>query len=228
MSTTWINRGHLYSPHVTPVLADGNWVVDNTNGNGLGVRNVKGQAIQNVFMHTTATPGLGLNGVLNPNPAPGVILIQLADNYTRGYGGFTTIVSPLSGTSITVSAGTLTLGTVYVITSVGTSTLADFQALGLPKGITPAVGATFVAAAASAGSGSGTVQAASASGIDHVEVIGDVNTMLGPVPQGGSPNYGGWIMMQCLLNTTLTAPANGTVLSTVQLLNQSSVLVKGE
>ena len=95
MSTTWINRGHLYCPHVTPVLVDCNFVVDPTNGNGLGIRNLKGQGVQNVFMHTSATPGKGPNGLLNPNPASGLIMIQFADNFTRYYGGFSGFVSPV-------------------------------------------------------------------------------------------------------------------------------------
>jgi hypothetical protein len=46
--------GRLYSFGAQPVLIDCNFVVDATNGNGRGIRNLKGQGVQNVFMHTSA------------------------------------------------------------------------------------------------------------------------------------------------------------------------------
>ena len=67
--------GKIYSMHVSPVLLDCNFVVDSTNGNGLGIRNLKGPAVANVFMHTTATPAPG-----NPNPAGGSSLPPGAPN----------------------------------------------------------------------------------------------------------------------------------------------------
>ena len=42
---------------------DINFVVDSTNGNGLGIRTLKGQGIQNAVMHTSATVGKGNNGI---------------------------------------------------------------------------------------------------------------------------------------------------------------------
>ena len=227
MSTTWINRGHLYAPHVTPVLVDCNFVVDSTNGNGFGVRSLKGQGVQSLFMHTTATPGRTDNGQLNPNPAAGYIAVQLSDNFTRYFGGFSGQVSPVSGSPITITAG-LTLGVAYTIVSLGTSTAADWLAVGLKPGVTPAIGASFIATATGAGAGTGAVESTVASGIDHIEVVGDPNTTLGPVPVGGSPNVGGWIYLACYLNSTLTAPADGTTIGLTFYLNQSSVKVKGE
>src|ERR1035437_8832889 len=57
--------------HAKPVLIDCNFVVDSTNGNGLGIRSLKGPGVQNVFMHTTSEPGLS-NCIRNPNPQGGV------------------------------------------------------------------------------------------------------------------------------------------------------------
>lgn len=224
MSTTWINRGHFYSPHVTPVIADLNFVVDSTNGNGLGIRSLKGQAVQNVFMHTSSTPGRGPNGQLNPNPAAGYILIQLSDNYTRAYGGFTSIVPPVSGTPLTAT----TAGLAYIIVSLGTASLAQWRAAGVPAGVTPKVGVSFIAIQSATIGGSAAVEVPGSSLIDHVETIGDSNLSLGPVPVGGSPNVGGWVLLQAMLNTTVTAPADNTVLAICLYLNQSSVLVAGE
>ena len=226
MALTYINRGHFYCPHVRPVLLDTNFVVDSANGNGLGVRNIKGQGITNVFMHTSATPGPGANGIVNPNPASGYISVQLADNFNRYYGGFAGFVSPLSGTPLTST----TAGTTYVIVSVGTTTYAQWIAAGMPAGITPAVGVSFVARATGAIGGTGAVEviATNGSGIDHIEVIGDPNTTIFPQPVGGSPNVGGWINMACFLANVVTAPADGTVISLSFYLNQSNVLVAGE
>lgn len=226
MSTTWINRGHLYSPHVRPVLVDCNFVVDSTNGNGLGIRSLKGQGITNVFMHTSATPGLGPNGLLNPNPASGYILVQFADNFNRIYPGYSSFVSPVSGTPLTST----TSGLAYTIVSLGTTTLAQWQTAGLPPGITPAVGASFIAKATGAIGGTGAVEvpAAAGSGIDHIETVGDPNTTIGPIPMGGSPNVGGFIVLACENANALTAPANGTVIGLTFYLNQSNVLVAGE
>lgn len=115
------NGGRIYSFGAQPVLIDCNFVVDATNGNGLGVRSVKGQGVANVFMHTSATAGRGPNGYLNPNPASGYALIQLKSNYNRYLGGFNGFVSPVTGSNILIDSTTagLTAGVPYVITAVG-------------------------------------------------------------------------------------------------------------
>jgi hypothetical protein len=114
------NGGRLYSFGSQPVLIDCNFVIDSTNGNGLGVRSLKGQGVENVFMHTSASPGKGANGYLNPNPAAGYALIQLSSNYNRYLGGFSGFVSPLTGSPIAInSGGALTVGQAYVIVSPG-------------------------------------------------------------------------------------------------------------
>lgn len=224
MSTTFINRGHFYAPHVKPVLIDCNFVVDSTNGNGLGIRNLKGQGVLNVFMNTSATPLPGPNGQLNPNPAAGYILVQLADNYQRYFGGFAGFEGPLTSPTTTST----TAHSPFVITSLGTATAAQWIAAGVPVGVIPAVGVAFIAIASGTIGGSATVGIPSASGIDHIEAVGNPNLSLGPVPVGGSPNFGGWLLFQADLNTTPTAPANNSVISLAFYLSQSSVMVDGE
>lgn len=234
MATTWINRGHFYVPHVTPVLVDCNFTVANADAGGLGITGLKGQGVQNVFMHTTQTPGKGPNGKTNPNPAAGYIIVQLSDNFSRLYLANTSLLSPLSGSSLVVNATALTAGVVYVITAVGTSTAADWLALGVPPGVTPAVGVAFTALVTGTGSGSGTVQAiaAAGSGITHMEIVGTPSTSLGPIPVGGSPNVGGWLALACFAETAsvnaIAAPANGTVIRLGFYLSQSSVTIAGE
>lgn len=50
----YASAGKLYTGHVKPVLIDCNFIVDSTNGNGLGIRSLKGPYVQNVFMNTSA------------------------------------------------------------------------------------------------------------------------------------------------------------------------------
>ena len=130
----------------------------------------------------------------NPNPAPGTIQVQLQDNYSRYLGGFWGFVSPVSGTPLTSVAA----HTAYTIVSLGTATLAQWQAVGLPVGITPAVGATFVATASQSIGGSAAVEVVktTGSGIDTIEVMGDPNVTLSCAR---SPENGGGIfVLNCL------------------------------
>lgn len=115
------NGGRAYSFLNRPVLIDCNFVVDSTNGNGLGIRSLKGNGVRNVFMNTSATPGAS-RGMTNPNPAAGYALIQLNNNYNRYAGGFSGFVSPLSGSNLAINGSALTPGLPYVITSPGHAT----------------------------------------------------------------------------------------------------------
>lgn len=363
------NYGKFYSFQSKPVILDLNFVVDSTNGNGLGVRSVKGQGVANVFMHTSASAGRGPNGYLNPNPAVGYALIQLEYNYTRIYGGPLNIVSPVIGGNLAINGSALTVGQPYVIVSVGhgtagtatispvadvsgslagtwfklfdnygntfimwfsvsgsgsaptgvsgsliqvqlvtndsaatvgaklvvvlngmlaaqpgniaapagvfsfsasgtttvtivstqtnpqmplpgvpadgtaptgfgfalvafSSNLQDWQGVGVPKGVVPAVGVSFIAIATgySTGGGStGLVKAVGISGIVGAETIGDANLSLAPIPMSGSPNVGGWILIQFLAATSSgvttqipTAPANESVIAMSFLLEQAA------
>lgn len=328
------NGGRSYSFLNRPVLIDCSFVVDATNGNGLGLRSLKGAGVQNIFMHTSASAGRGNNGILNPNPASGYALIQLANNYNRYAGGFSGFVSPVSGSNIAINGSALTSGQPYIITSVGAgaagattiapvadvsgslastwfriydsygntfvvwfsvsgvgsapvgvsgtlvqqsivtgdsaatigaalvvtlnalrantalnpnapavapfsaagtttvtvtnvltqplpgpaadgtiatgftfaltvykSNLQNWQNVGVPAGVTPAVGVSFIATAtgdSTGGGSSGLVKIPGVSGISSIEVIGDPNLSMGPIPFGGSPNVGGWILVQFL------------------------------
>lgn len=221
----WASGGKIYSMHVSPVLLDCNFVVDSTNGNGLGIRNLKGPVIQAVYMHTTATAAAG-----NPNPAAGTIVVQFADNYNRSLSGFNAIASPVSGTSLTATVA----HTPVIIVSLGTATpaqsLANFQAVGLPRGIVPAVGVSFVpTVSATIGlSAAVEVAAATGSGVASIETLGNPNLSIAPNP-GANQGFGGQIILQCRdYAGALVAPADGSVISLGFLLNNSSVQVQGE
>lgn len=225
MSTTWINRGHFYVPHVTPVLVDCNFNVQPADTGGLGITSLKGQGVQNVFMHTSATPGRGANGLLNPNPAAGIIMVQLSDNFTRMYGHFASFHSP-NGASTTSTVANV----INVITVLGTATLAQWLAVGLPPGVVPAVNVSFIATSAAliGGSAQTAIVAAAGAGIDHLEFGGSPNLSLGPIPVGGSSNVGGFVYMSAYKNAVLTAPATGTVIRLALYMSQSSTFVLGE
>lgn len=217
----WASGGKIYSMHVSPVLLDCNFVVDSTNGNGLGIRSLKGPAVQAVYMHTSASPAAG-----NPNPAAGTILVQLQDNYNRSLSGAHAIVSPVSGTPLTSTVA----NTSYIIVALGTATAAQWQARGLPRGITPAIGAAFVATSSGAIGGSAAVEVAAAagSGIASIETLGDPNATIAPNPTANQ-GYGAYVILQCRdYAGAIAAPADGSVISLQLYLSNSSVLVQGE
>jgi hypothetical protein len=231
MASRKFESNKLYQMEVYPVLLSCNFVVDSTNGNGLGIRSLKGAGIQNVFMHTSATPGVGnpsLNqpasaGPTNPNPASGLILVQLQDNYNRNLSGFNSIVSPLSGSPLTST----TAGNAYVIVSLGTTTLAQWQAAGLPIGFVPTVGQAFIAKQTGAIGGTGSVELPSDSGIASIETVGDPNQTISNMFQNA--RGGAQLVLQCLNgSSSLTAPANNSVISLNFYLSNSSIQISGQ
>ncbi len=213
------NAGHFYTNLTQPVDININFVVDSTNGNGLGTRSLKSNGYANaVYMHTSAP----LAGSGNPNPPAGFALIQLAGNYARYIGGFSGFVSPVSGTPLTATV----IHNPYIIVSLGTATLAQWQAVGVPQGLTPAVGMSFIATASATIGGSAAVEAPSVSGIVCMEVIGDPNVSLNN--SNVSANGGAYIMVQMLSDTDApAAPANGSVCGMTFRLDKSSSNVDG-
>lgn len=216
------NGGHFYSNITQPVSIYCNFVVDSTNGNGLGIRSLKSNGyVENVFMHTSATPGSN-NGFLNPNPLAGDILVQMKNNFNYYLGGSVGFVSPVSGTPLTST----TAHNLYIIVSLGTATLAQWQAAGLPQGIVPAVGVSFVAIATGTIGGSASVEvpATAGSGITNVEVQGDAHLN---VTTSIAQYSGMWILSRCYASGTATAPANGSTCGMLLTFDRSSVTIDG-
>lgn len=221
------NKGLYYSNLTQPVAINLNFVVDSTNGNGLGIRSLKSNGwVRNVFMHTSATPGSN-NGALNPNPAAGFALIQLKQNFNIYLGGFSGFVSPVVSPTTAVTSG-LTVGQAYIITTLGTTTLAEWQSIGLPAGLVPTVGQSFIATATGTGGAhTGKVGLPGVSGITQVEVVGDPNQEISN--SSIAVNGGAYLLVQFLgatssSVTTLipTAPANGSVCGMSIYMDQSS------
>lgn len=177
---------------------------------------------------TTSTTGsFTYQAIGNPNPAPGVILIALQDCYNYYIGGFSGQVSPSTGGLLTSG---LTVGVPYTIAVLGASTLAQWQAAGVPVGITPAVGVVFIAQATSV-AGGGSVIASGVSGIDHIEALGDPNKTLisnaGPKGQILGVQSNAYLVFQCLAAGVRTAPADNTVIGMAFYMSNSSIIVKG-
>lgn len=222
------NAGHYYSNITKPYLLNINFIVDATNGNGLGIRSLKSNGwVNNVFMHTSSTPGSN-NGRLNPNPVVGYAMVQFKQNFNYYLGGFSGFVSPSTGSA----SNSVTNHNVYYIATLGTTTLAQWLAAGVPPGVTPAVGVAFVAIATGAMGGTGTAIAAGNSGISSVEVIGDPNASI--ANSSIAANSGAIVIVQFLAATSSsvttaipTNPANNSVVGMSFLFDGSSVTIDG-
>lgn len=191
-----LNGKSYYSNVTKPMDVNVQFTVTPTNG--LGVTSVKSNGyVRNVFMHTSTTPGVN-NGFTNPNPANGYGLIQFNNNFNKFLGGFSSFVSA-TATDTKIDNAALTIGQVYVITTLGDGTAAQWTAVGVPAGVTPAVGVSFTALATGSGSGNTStsrVQLPTSSGISAVEIVGNPNTMI--ANPNIAANGGAWITFQFL------------------------------
>ena len=223
-----LNGKSIYANVAMPKVVFCNFIVDHTNGNGWGVRSVKSNGyVESVFMNTTQTPGKQ-NQLTNPNPQAGYAVITFKNTFNYYLGGFSGQIVPLTSTSTT----SLTKGNVYVITTLGNTTTAQWVTAGLNQGVVPAVGCTFVAAATASLSGTGTVGIPGVATTEAVTIVGDPNQMLNNSNIAG--NAGAQITAQFLAatnssTTTLVAaaPADGTVVAMTFFFDGSSVTIDG-
>jgi hypothetical protein len=176
----------------------------------------------NIAVNTQALSPTITSG--NPNPLPGYAWVTFKNNFNYYLGGFSGFVSPLSGTQLAVTSG-LTVGQAYVITTLGTTTAADWTTLGLPAGFAAAVGQAFIAKSTGTGSGTGKVQTPSVSGVNSVEVVGDPNQMISN--SAIASNAGAKVLVQFLSNGVLTQPANGSVIGMTFNFDRSTVTIDG-
>lgn len=221
-----INGKSYYSNISKPIDVNMQFTVTPTNG--LGVTSLKSNGyVRNVFMHTSIAPASN-NGYTNPNPADGFAVVQFNNNFNVYAGLLSASVIGSSQTPTKIDNSALTVGQAYIITTVGNSTLAQWQAVGLPVGVTPAVGVSFIATAVGAGANTSTsrVSLPLISGVAAIEVVGDPNTMI------ASPNMsvqgGAWLMFQFLdAAGALVAPVAGSIVSVCARYDGSSVTVDG-
>ena len=175
-----------------------------------GITTIGGaDAISQVYLNSTnATLASG-----SPNPSPGYIVVQFAKGYSGLLTGIPSFTSPQTSPTVSVTSG-LTRGKPYEIYSVGTTTQAQWQALGLPSGVVATPSASFIAISSfGTGTGSATLAGVTGSTIDHCEMVGstslDLNVSAGT----------GQIILQCLAATSSstttfvpTAPVTGTAI----------------
>lgn len=222
----------FYTLHKKPIQVDCRFTVAVADSGGLGITGLTGAGVQAVYMHTSATAATG-----NPNPASGFIIVKFNDTYNAYYGGDFQVMSPASGSSILVASAGTVANTTYQITIVGTTTTAGWVTLGLPVGITPAVGVAFTATATTTAAGTGAVQVPATAGaaIALCDVIGNPNkTIASTAANIPGISSGAYMILRCLAatnssTTTLiaAAPATGSIVTLKFLFSASNILVQG-
>lgn len=195
------NGGKLYSPNVMPVQLTGTI----TMGSGT-IASSSGKMIKSIT-----------------RLAAGQFQVILQDNYNALISFSGHVRSPVAGSA--VAGGAFSVGTVYQIVTLGSTTQAQFVAAGMPSQVTAAPGVIFKAA--TVGAGSGTVKALGPSGITTVEPFGVPSTEIAPNPNVAA---GSILFFQTLgatdaSTTTLVAadPASGSIIAFSFILNNSSV-----
>ena len=204
----------FYTPHNKATLLDCSFVVDSANAAGITDLQQSGR-IASVYMHSSSPSSS------NPNPASGIILVNLQDNYNKYLGGFNQVTAPLDGSDISTGLG---IGGLYIISDLGASTLAQFQAAGLPKNITPAVGVAFIAKATSIAGGA-KVQALATNGSEIVKIDIAGNPSL--ANSNGAHVLGAGNGMQLIFvcydeTNSIAAPLNGSQINLAFYLNNSA------
>lgn len=228
-----INGKAIYSNIIKPWYLNLNFVVDHTNGNGLGIRSLKSNGfVRNVFMNTTQTPGSN-NGATNPNPLAGFALVQFNQNFNYYLGGFSGFVSSVTG-SIKIDNSAMTAGQAYIITTLGNATAAKWAAVGVPAGVTPAVGVSFIALT-NGGAGNTLTSRVSTpvpTGIQTIEVVGDPNQSI--ANSSIAQNGGAYLLVQFIGATSSSvttpipvAPPDNSVCGMSFFFDGSSVSIDG-
>lgn len=169
-----LNGKSFYTNVTTPKTVWAQFTVNAADTGGLGVTSLKSNGyVESVFMHTSQTPGkVGI--VTNPNPANGYAMVRFKNPFNYSLGNFSVQTPPTTSNSTT----SVTSGSVYVITALGTATLAQWAAVGLPAGLTPTIGQAFVAIASQSIGGSATVGIPGVPVAPIVTVVGNPNTTI--------------------------------------------------
>lgn len=160
----------------------------------------------------------------NPNPAPGFVMIRLTNSFNHYLGQLTSFESPVDSTTATTAT---VAGQAYVISALGTATLAQWQARGLTPGFTPAVGQSFIASSSGTIGGSAEVSKAlnAGSGVTSMEVVG--NPDLSIANSSIAANGGAIVIGQFMSSAGVTPPADGSVVNMTLHFDGSSVTIDG-
>lgn len=157
----------FYTFHKQTVQLDLQFIVDADDAAGFGVTDFYGPGVQSVLMKTSGTPA----GAVNPDT--GIINVSLQDNYSRLLGFEWSAAPTVTGSPINISDSTvMTVGRPYQITTLGTTTAAQWVTAGVPVGTTPAVGVVYMSAITGAGTGTGTVTAIGVTNFNQIALVG--------------------------------------------------------
>lgn len=182
----------------------------------------------------SAVKGSGIDNVVRTGT--GTYEVKLSDSYNRLL-MFQAESREVAGTPVLIDASDalLTVGAAYTITTVGDATLAQWHTVGVPVGVTPAVGVTFIAAATGAGtsatSAAAPVAGTSTSAAQVYNLMGDPNlTVNSSVPgNAGAAKLAGYFVFVVRSGVgVVTDPPEGSVLLFDMMLRNSSIKGKGE
>lgn len=208
----------MYSMRGMPVLIDCSFTVDATDPDG--ITGLQGPLVDSILMNSShATPTQTI--------AAGYIQVRLQNGFNQVLGIMKPCIqSANSGSDVKIDNSAMTAGRAYVITTLGNATAAKWHQIGVPAGVTPAVGVSFIAAS-NGGSGNtltSRVQLViSSSNVASIEVVGDPNQSVNPSPSANQ-GYGAQIILVCRdYAGAIVAPSAGDVISLQILMNNSSI-----
>jgi hypothetical protein len=226
MGSRYFNQ-FMSSFHGQPVFIEGSFTIGSA-----------GAVTANSFV------GGGINAsstLVVQQKSTGTYQLTLADPYNRFLGASFTIFPAVSSTQYVDGSSSIIVGKSYQISASSAlafqspgpyqanptlgSTGTNWYTLGLPSNMTPYVGTPFVASSAAsqlvgssaAAVGTGWVQQITNSGIDHVEVLPDVNMQLSPSSTVTVDNGAGFSLQNngaVLLIQTMKSSSGAPVLAT--------------
>ncbi len=184
------------------------------SGSGLAVGTtiaaiVSGTAITlSAATSTSTTPTVTYWVHPGANVPAGYMVVNLQDNYNSFLYGKAAFVAPPSGSSVLVASAGVVLGTVYTITILGTTSAAQWQSIGLPANITPALGVSFIATKTGTATGTGAVQVplAAGAGVFDVEVVGNPSVMNSNGAYVLGAGNGTQLLLACYADSSADAP----------------------
>lgn len=162
-----------------------------------------------------------------------IAAINGAASFSTSVSSATVTVTSAANANLVLSPAPTDVNTGFTVGAVTfTSLAADWQSVGLPVGLTPTVGQSFIATATGSALGTGTVKAPSLSAVGPVQIVGDPNQSISN--SSIASNGGAWLLVAFpgatdASTTTLipTAPALSTVVQMSLRFDGSAVTVDG-
>lgn len=172
--STGLSSGSVYMITTVGTAPKGAVTYTISTGSGILQANIAGYLVQTVWassdnasataLSAAINATLGLNQIVTASPSTNTVVVTATSNPGNG------ILTTALGTGLSVN---------HASTTGGNTVAALWNTVGLPSGVTPAVGAAFAANAAGAQSGATSNYAALAvpAGLE-VEVVGDPNVTI--------------------------------------------------